>query len=298
MLLSMGAVYKALTEQDRESCLASNFTWLLTEHGTPVILRPFGGYYSVVLRRAIVPCPQGSIHSAMRYKAILLLFVTSAILANAATMTEYFQGTVLSTKQSGSGSPEGFFNVPVGSPMVGSFSFDPSLATVDPSPFLIMAGVTDVEYHVPVTVTMQDPGGTFTGTNLNPLESSVEFVRGDPALGSTDSASVGFQTSAETSGLTLNLPLGAEGDLSLADFPWGVQPTANCFGTPSVDTCSVAGAGTIINEQASSILFSVDAVSLTPLSPAPEPSSILICGLGLIGFVAGLKIRQQRSMVS
>ena len=233
----------------------------------------------------------------MSRKALLLLFITSAILVKADPMTEYFEGTVLSTTHSGPGSPEGFFHAPVGSPMVGSFSFDPSLATVDPGPFLIMPGVTTVAYYVPVTVTMQDAGGTFTGTSLNPLESWVEFVRGDPALGSADTVSVGFQTSAESGGLTMNLPLGAEGDLSLADFPWGVQPIANCFATPSVDNCSVAGADTV-GQSPSGAVFSVDAVSLTPFSVAPEPSSMPICALGLIAVVVGLTIRHRRSNVT
>jgi len=64
----------------------------------------------------------------MRYKALLLLFVTSAILAKADTMTEYFQGTALSvTSDRYSGAPAAFYNISSGSEIIGSFSFDPSL---------------------------------------------------------------------------------------------------------------------------------------------------------------------------
>ena len=233
----------------------------------------------------------------MSHKALLLLFVTCAILAKADTMTEYFQGTVLSTTQPGSGSPA-FYKVPGGSPMTGSFSFDPSIGTVDPNQGIIAAGVTDVVYLTPITVTMHDIGGSIAYTDIANLEYNVvDLLRNEPSDGGADVYSVNVQGN-EAAGVVINLPAGALDDMTLAEFPWGVQPTANCFTSPSVDTCSYAGAGTTINEQASSVLFSVDAVSLTPLSLAPEPSSVFICALGLIGFVAGLKIRQRRSMVS
>ena len=127
----------------------------------------------------------------------------------------------------------------------------------------------------------------------------------DPITGA-NSATIWAKTTNESSSLVLNVPPGTLGDTSLTDFPWGVQLSGSCnlgynVTYLNVNTCSwgdVQFTSTITNSSAGNLRFSIDAVSLTPFSPAPEPSSMLICGLGLIGVVVGLAARQRRSNVA
>lgn len=177
----------------------------------------------------------------MSHKALLLLF-TSSMLLKADVVTEYFQGTAyVDTNASNDYVSPAFYHIPTlpsGVPIIGSFSFDPSLGREQIGLVRTPTGLTDVSYLVPATLTVQDASGSVTETG------TMEYTVGN-YLGSDD---VGLALSASSDAIALDLPLGAAGDLSLAEFPWGVQPISNCVMPYSVDGVDACSNGSVSDE--------------------------------------------------
>ncbi len=78
---------------------------------------------------------------------------------------------------------------------------------------------------VPGTLTVQDSLGSVFATGI------LEYSAGG---GWYHSQGVGLSLIGSEDDVYLDLPAGAAGDLSLAEFPWGVQPT-NCVLPYTID---------------------------------------------------------------
>lgn len=235
----------------------------------------------------------------MHSKSFLFLFIGSSVLLNANPISEYFEGTVSIVTSSGANAPEGFFNAPVGSTVIGSFTFDPSIDAPWADNRPLQNGVGSFTYYGPATLALQDASGSFAVTDQG---LNVNLYRGYPSstagndevqlvVGSSDGA-----YDDQSAMLGIVLPPGANGDMTLSEFPWGVQPLSSCYESTGVNTCSGGQAQYVLADGSTSILqYSIDKVGLTPFTLAPEPSSISICALGLVGVIAGLAIPALRA---
>jgi hypothetical protein len=91
----------------------------------------------------------------MKRKSIsLILLAASAMCLHAATITEYFEAVTTDSPSYGFPAPgPGFYNLQLGETIIGSFSFDPALASPGP--------IWEANAAVlPITVTMQDAHGS------------------------------------------------------------------------------------------------------------------------------------------
>lgn len=207
----------------------------------------------------------------MKLKLFLAALLGAAVSLNADILTEYFQGTVISNSYQGN--PGDLYTVAIGTPISGSFSFDTSLPSS--LPMQTQNGLYAVN-DIPVTITIQDLGGSLTqvgpATTSGVSLSSYAYGYDYAEIESTEADG----SSMWIVGLTL--PDGAVGNLSLAQFPWGVQPAlgwGDCNTQMNAYTCSTGLLQTSLmtdNGVADdSLRFSIDSVCA-----APEPSTFAL----------------------
>jgi hypothetical protein len=190
--------------------------------------------------------------------------------------------------------PRRFLQRPAGSPIVGSFSFDPSLDTVDRG-VLNQFGEYAAFFTVPVTITLQDVAGSLTESedwHFITGQGIWEY-RGIPTRGYLDWTQIIVANGDGIGYVTLTLPAGSLGDdMFLSQFPWGTQPVTvdGCADlSHAASTCSYGNWQTSSNSGLvyGDVYYTVDAVSFTPfsLNAAPEPGSfgLLLTGVMLAG---------------
>ena len=212
------------------------------------------------------------------FSAIGILLAASTSCLHASMMTEYFQGTITGAYVDGV-DPGGVYDARPGSTITGSFSFDPASSNGDSCFF--GPNTIGCEYTLPVTITLQDTGGSATliGPNLPGMVSSVALHRGISSLDNADWAEIFENDSASAGAVCFTLPTGTLTDLTA--FPWGAQ-------TPTpIDTNHNHGDIFTSNPLSSGVYsygdlnFSVDSVSLAPLSvaPSPEPDTFALASV-------------------
>jgi hypothetical protein len=224
------------------------------------------------------------------FGAIGILLAASTPWLHAGTMTEYFQGTITSAYVDGV-DPGGVYDASPGSTISGSFSFDLALS----SGCTYSSGPNAMEcvYTLPVTITLQDASGSaiLSGPNLSGVGGGVALIHGISSLVDyVDWVEIFESDNAASGAVRFSLPIGTLTDLMA--FPWGTQtpmPIDINHNSGDILTSNPVSSGVY---SYGDLNFSVDSVSLAPLSaaPSPEPSTFALISV-LLGVISLTRAR-------